>query len=282
MKSKKQKASPSRRQNTFTLTSIAVIVLVCAANLYGAFLNLRFIHAPLDVVYYFRFIALLGGGFAAGYLLTPKGKKKDQDRRLFAGVAYALLATALYYSTDIVQAGLRVSSATDPAFQVSRWLFLTAPLIALAITAAFAFFAQYRRRNYDVAKGVKVSIATLFAVYFVHILIVNIFMTKFTADATLWQVIGGYLVMPPVIATICYAFLGTVKPRTEQIFYSTLIALLYTTLLMVWPDVRTDASERATMTVWYIALALSLSTTALLVWQARRLGTRTSRKRTTK
>lgn len=282
MKSKKQKTAPSRRQNAFTLTSIVVIALVCAANLYGAFLNLRFIYAPLDVVYYFRFIALLGGGFAAGYFLTPKGKKKGQDRRLFAGVAYALLATAVYYSTDIIQAGLRVSSAADPAFPVSRWLFLGAPLIALAVTASIAFYAQYRRRNHEVAKGVKVGIAALFAIYFTYIIIVNVFMTKFTADTTLWQVISGYLIMPPVIAIICYALLGTVKPRTEQIFYSTLIALLYATLLMIWPDVRTDASEKATMTVWYIALALSLSTTALLVWQARRLGARSPRKRTAK
>jgi FtsH-binding integral membrane protein len=112
MKAKKQKNETfTHLEKIFVLTGLALVIVGCIANLYSAYINMRFIHDPIDLLYYFRYIILLGGGFAAGYLFT---KKSPQHNQLFVGVGYAVLAITLYWMLDLARTGLQSFSGIAP------------------------------------------------------------------------------------------------------------------------------------------------------------------------
>jgi len=275
MKAKKKKISTyTHLEKILTLAGLALVVVGCVANLYGAYANRRFISDPIDVIYYLRYIVLLGGGFIAGYRLTKKSARRTQYNQLFLGVVYAVLAMALFWLFDLARFGLQGLSE-QLSYPWAKIVFESTPLASVLTVLAIAYFRQSRPNRPDLSALAKVLIVVSFIVYQVYTLVsgpyfVLIGKATYNPNVPTWLIIGGYLVTPLAIAVVAYLLFGHIKPRFSRLFYAVLIGMFYSTLTIVLWEFRTDASYEATNIFSNIATALSILFVGVLLWRVRK------------
>ena len=275
MKVKKQKISTyTHLEKILTLAGLTLIIVGCIANLYGAYANLRFIRDPIDIIYYFCYIILLGGGFTVGYLLTKKSARRTQYNQLFLGVVYAVLAMALYWLFDSVRVGLQ-SLFGPPSFPWGKIVFMGAPLLAALTVLVVAYFSQYKPSRSDLNPFAKVAIILSFIVYQVYMLASGAYYlitgtATYVPNTPVWLIIGSYLITPLVIAIVAYLLFNNIKQRFDRLFYAILIGMLYSSLILVLWEFRTDPASEATNIFSNIVTALSILFVSVLVWRTRK------------
>lgn len=266
---KKQKKSYSKLEKMFTVAGLGLIIIGCVANIYGAVTNVRFIYEPIDLAYYYRFVILLAGGFAIGYLLT----KKSVSSKCFAGVNYAILAIALSWLADAVRSTVPELWANLP-YPFGKIMFFGMPLLAILITLLVAYFSQYKYKRSEVSKVTKMLIIVAFVISQLHFLVRSIYyLLDGTAildpNMSFWYIVGSYLTTPIVVAGLSYLSLGTIKKRFDRLFYAVLIGAIYSILSLVLWEFRTDASSEATNIFGSIVALLTLIVAGILIWKAR-------------
>lgn len=259
----------NRLERVLAIAGLALIVTGCIASIYGAFTNIRFIHEPINSIYYFRYLVLLGGGFAAGYLLA---QKSALYAKLFIGVAYAVLAMVLFWLFDFARVGLQ-SVFNMPPYPLGKIIFMGAPLLFAVITLVVAYASQHKANHASVSPFTKGAILTSFIMYQVGILASELYYlvidTAVHEPTTLWLVLGSYLLSPLAVAIVSYAFLSAVK-RFDRLFYAALIGMLYSTLTLVLWEFHLDPSLEATNSFGNIATTISVMYAGILIWYARK------------
>ena len=272
MKANKPKIdSTVHLEKTLTLAGLTLILVGVIANLFSAYVNRGFIHAPIDFLYYFRYIILLGGGFAVGYLLTNKAARSTHYNRLFIGVGYAVLAMTIYWLFDVARVGLQgpVGHLTYPWANI---VFMCEPVLAVVTVLILATFSQRKSVRSGLNTLTKVALVIAFIVYQVYTLASGAYYILIgTAQPDpLWLTIGGYFITPIVIAIVSYALLNGVKRRFDRFFYAALIGAFYSCLTSVLWEFRTDPSNTATNVFGSVVAILTLLFVGVLLWRARK------------
>jgi len=274
MKAKNQKINIyARLEKILTLAGLILIAVGCIANLYGAFTNIRFIHDPIDFIYYFRYVILLGGGFAAGYLFAKK--KSTQYSQLFMGVSYAVLAMTLCWVFDLARVSLE-NLIGYLSFPWGKMVFMGIPLLSVIASLIIAYFSQYKRSSRsDLSTFAKVGIILSFTVYQTYTLATGIYFlvagtATYDPNTPVWLMVGGYLLTPLAIAIISYLLLNHINKQLDRLFYAAFIGAFYSILTFVLWEFRTDASYEATNVFSSIVTALTVFLTAILLWRARK------------
>lgn len=267
MKAKNKKTNHLER--VLVVAGLALIVTGCIANIYGASTNIRFIHEPIDSIYYFRYLVLLGGGFAAGYLLA---QKSALYARLFIGIAYAVLAVALFWLFDFARVGLQ-SAFGMPPHPLGKIVFMGAPLLFVGIALVVAYVSQYKANRESVSPFTKGAILASFIMYQVGTLASEL--RYFVVDTatydptTPWLALGSYLLSPLAVAIVLYAFLSTIK-QFDRLFYAALTGMLYSTFIFVLWEFHIDPSSEATNSFSSVATTISIVYAGILIWYARK------------
>jgi hypothetical protein len=270
----KQKNTDSHLQKIFTIASLLVIIIGCIANLYSAYINQRFIHDPIDPLYYFRYLILIGGGFVAGYFLTKRSGAGAQRAKLSNGAFYAILAIALFCFLDALRASLQPLTNTL-GFPWGKLLFEGMSILAIVVTLLIAYFSQYKSHRADLGMFAKSALVLSIIGYHVYFLGSEAyFLVTGTATydpaAHIWAILGGYLITPIIITIASYLLLWNMTKQFDKLFYATLIGTLYSTLTLVWWEFRTDASLESTNIFSGIVTAITLVFVAILTWRVRK------------
>lgn len=255
-------------EKTFTAAGLVLIAVGCLANLYGAYVNQRFIYDPfIDPLYYFRYVILLLGGFAAGYCLSKKSSSKHGGSfRLYNGIFYAVFAAVLFFAFDISRILIR-NLFGDLGFPWEKIIFEGLSLFALLVTLVIAYFTQYRQKNPSLHNVSKKIFVVLFIAYELYTLATNV--SSYASETSAVMVITSYLITPLVIAIISYLFLSNKKPF-ERLFYASFIGAIYSILIAVSWEFRVDASIDSTIIFSVIATCIALAVTGFLLWRVRR------------
>lgn len=275
MKAKKQTINTDTHlEKILTIAGLTLIIVGCIANLYGAYSNLRFIHDPIDLIYYFRYLILLGGGFAVGYLFAKKSTNHKQYNKLFWGVFYAVLAMALYWLFDLARVGFQ-NSFGYPSYPWGRIIFDGIPLLSVIAALSVAYVSQYKSNRSDLSTFAKIVIILSFIVYQVYILASGAYFlitgtATYDPNMPTWLIIGSYLITPLVIAIVSYALLNNIKKRFDRLFYAVFIGTFYSAFTFVLWEFRTDASYEATNIFSSIVTALTILFAGVLLWRARK------------
>lgn len=254
------------------LSGLAVIALGCVATLYSTYFNQRFIHDPIDLLYYFRYIILLGGGFITGYLFTKKPGSYSYDS-LFAGIAYALLAVSLFLIIDTARAGLENSLGQFP-YPWGKLVFMGTPLLSVAVALFAAYLLQHRPNRPEISTPTKQTLIVTFILYHAYLLISSLYYltkgaTTYDPTTPLWLIVCGYLISPLAIMIISYLFL-IIGRRIDRLFYAVCIGALYSVLTFILWEFRTVASYEATTIFGTVVTTLALGFTGVLLWRMRK------------
>jgi hypothetical protein len=270
MKTKKE--AVSRLNSTFAFAGLILVIIGCLANIYSASANVRFIHDPIDLIYYFRYIILLGGGFAAGYLLT---KKTTKYSRHYAGVIYAALTMSIYWLLDFARIGIQ-NSFTELTYPLTKIVFIGMPLVAFVFVVLVAYLTQRRPQRSDVSAFSKSAIIISFVVYQLYNLVASSYslmldLADRSSDTFVWMTAIAYLTSPIVITIISYFLLTSVKRHINNLFYATVAGIFYATLTSVLWEFRTDASYASTTMFSAVITIVAVVFIGALLWQARRV-----------
>lgn len=268
---KNKKTTNAHIEKTLTIAGLMLVILGCIASLFYGYINQRFINEPiLDSIYYFNYIVLLGGGFAAGYLLTRKGKA-----RLFSGVAYALLTVLIYLLIDVMRAAIVRNLFDTPSFPWERIMFEGEPAIALALTIFIAITMQRKAKQLDFSTAAKWLFIIAFVITQLYQLISGLIMNAVNPSDSglyitpIWLVIGSYIINPLFITLLAYLLFSRVKNGFQRLFYSVFTGAFSSILFLILWNFRTDPSLSATNTFETISITITLLAVSILLWQAR-------------
>jgi hypothetical protein len=271
---KQTKNTYTQLEKVLTLAGLTLVIVGCLANIYSAPFNLHYANDPIDYIYYFRYLILLGGGVTIGYLFTRQPASQPRHSKLFAGASYAVLAIALYLVLDLARFGLQGLFGTPP-FPWGKLIFMGGPLLAIIITMIIAYFLQYKSNQPSLSIFTKIAIILSFIAYQVYTLVSGTYYliigtATYDPNMPIWVIIGSYLIIPLVITIVSYALLNNIKKSFDRLFNAVLIGTLYSSLSFVLWEFRTDVSIEATNIFSNLVVALTLLFAGVLLWQARK------------
>lgn len=271
---KQTKDTYTQLEKVLTLAGLTLVIVGCLANIYSAPFNLHYVNDPIDYIYYFRYLILLGGGLTIGYLFAKQSTSQSRYDKLFIGVSYAAMATALYQLIDLSRVGLQGLFGPLP-FPWGKLIFMAGPLLAIVTALIVAYFLQYKSNRSTVSVFAKIIIILSFIAYQVYTLVSGTYYliigtATYDPNMPIWLIIGSYLIIPLVIVIVSYALLNNIKKSFDRLFCAILIGTFYSTMGFVLWEFRTDASVEATNVFGTIVAALTLLFAGVLLGQARK------------
>lgn len=271
MSKKPTKNTYAQLEKVFTIAGISLIILGCIANIYGISQNMRFINNndPLQYVYYARYIFLLGGGFAIGYLLTKKPANK-----LFGGAFYATLAMTLFTVVDLLRFGLDALFGGLP-FPWGKILFLGAPITTILVLLLAAYAMRSKMNGQTIKPFMQWGLIATFVAHQMYMLVSGIYYlavgsASYPPNLPIWLIAASYLTFPLVIGAASYLLLASVRTWQTRLFYASFTGALYAALLFVLWEFRTDASAESTNMFGSVVATMTLILVGILLWRARK------------
>jgi len=258
-------------ERTLTIAGLILIVIGFIANIFSAWTNSRFIAYDLgNLSYYLCYLVILGGGFIIGYILTKKTPDHKRRNRLFSGVFYAALAMSLYCLLDLTRVGIQ-NLFGDFDFPIGKLIFQGMPIFAIIATLIIACISQLKTKRLGSNLLPKIALISSFIIYQLYYFISGIILYNSSTDTgPMWLTIGSFIITPLTIAIVSFLSLNNIKGLFDRIFYSTFIATLsYTFIIVLW-DFRTDASYEATNIFYIIVTLIMLILTGFLIWRAHK------------
>lgn len=267
---KKQKSNNTQLERLLAISGFTIVIVGCIGSLYGAYINQRFIHDLVSSMFYFGNLVVLGGGFTSGYFFT---RKADTRAKLFNGVMYAFLALALY--SLLFSAGFVVRYFLNLAYPWSLYLFQSPPFVTLLVTAAIAYFTQYRARQVALSSVATWTFICSFVTYQLYVLSSGIYYQlttqSYANDTPLWLNIGGYIATPLFVAVVALALLSKMKSRTSRLFYATFVGSVAAYLPLILWNFQTDPSVGAVTIFQGFTMAITLLVVALLLLKMHKI-----------
>ena len=267
---KKKTKTQSNLEHLLSATGIGVIILAGIATLFSMWNNQRFIHEPLDIVYYCRYLLLLGGGFLLGAMVLRTKPAKNAEPTFFLAATYAILAVSVFFFLDILRLLFR-DFFGEPSYPWGKIIFLCGPLIALLIVAGIAFVL--RKWAYGSAlRLTKILFISLFAIQQIQIVwpVLSSMDTTVWSAESVWILLLGFIAFPLTVAVIAYLLFGKVKSQLDRVFYSALIGTMYfIATLLAW-EFRTNAEAEATAIFGTVVTGLIGAVTILVLWRSRK------------
>ncbi len=271
---KPPKQANTKLENLFAAAGLALISIGFATNTFSALANLRFIHSPNSLMFYLRFIILLGGGFAIGYLCTRKTNRLAQKSRAFLGTTYAIFTYMLYSLLGIVGFGLQ--SLLHDSSSIYWWISLTigSPLFSLLIIAYIAFWSQFKTATLRVSRFTKIAFAALFVAGTVYTIISQgmYLLPNFDShdpSTFKWLLASVYMTLPLIIAAVTYVLLKT-QPRIDKLFYAALVSMFYNILTAALWELRVDPTARPSRFFIVLGAGISIALVGALMWRIRK------------
>ncbi len=260
----------SALEKVLAIAGLALVILGCIANLYGALANQRFMNHPGEFIYYYRYIILLGGGLVVGAVFA---RNTSMWAKLYQGSVYAVLAMAIYLLFDLVRLVLRAGFG-EFSYISGMLLFLGAPVLALVSVLIVAYFAQYRYGRPSLGAFSKGAIISLFLLTQIYVQANAIYyrfagISEYSPQVPVWLTFAYYLTIPLVIALVAYFLLPKVTSRFDRLFFSSLIGSLYSIFLLVVWEFHKDTSAAATTNFGYAMAVLSLVYAGVIIWRSR-------------
>jgi len=253
------KKSIAPQINTITIVGSVLIVIGCLASLYGTHVNGRFITMPaIDLIYYLRYLLLLGGGFIIGYFFIKDDAMKRRQEAIYRGVVYSLFSISLSNILDYS----RVSVLQDLALPnpLGRFIFEGMPLVALIGTAIVAYFVQYRNNLTSISIFTKLGLVVLFVAGQAYLVTTVLF------AAPNFSIPPSLLTSPLVIGGIAFYFFAGLKDRTERWFYSALIGTMYAAFTTVVWEFQTDPFTPSITLFNAVTTSVAVVSVAALLW----------------
>lgn len=262
-------------EKLFTRAGLPVIVVAIIANLYSLYVNHRFVYEPIDMMYYLRYIIVLGGGFLAGYFFTNKSLTRTNANKLFSAVFYAALAISLYALFEIIRT-IAQHLLGQPDYPWGKLIFEGQSVLATIATFVIAYSLRRAPAQPSVGAIAKATLIIAFVIVQVVFLIENIYYaavypTSYDSTSPLWLAIISYMTNTLVLAAVAYLVLRKIKQRFDRLFYAVFATVIYSTLSLTLWEFRTDASQEATIAFSMAISVLSLLFFGVLLWRARKL-----------
>lgn len=270
MKKKQTKNRSLQLEKILTIAGVLLVVVGCIANIYSIYNNLRFINnETMSWLYYSRYLLLLGGGFALGYLITKK-----PDNKLFGAVFYVSLAMALSLLIDTVRIVLYSLLGNLPE-SLGDWLFFGAPVLTILGVMLVGFISHVRKDRSVLNRFTKLTLIAAFLAYELYTLAASIYFfiagdAAYDTSVPTSVLVGSLLTLPLVIALISYLLLGKIKSRLDRLFYASFIATLYAALTLVLWEFRTDASAEATYAFSTVVSIITILYGGIILWLTRK------------
>jgi hypothetical protein len=265
MTKRQTKNNYSKLEKVLTSAGLLLIAVGFIANLYSAYTNLRFIHDTIDVAYYLRYIIILGGGFAIGFLLV---KDREKSNSLFRGSVYAALAMTLFWLFDLMRLGI-MNLLGFPSFPWGKIIFEGGSLIAVTATLLIAYFSQFKSKLSTVSKTAKYTLIASFVMSQGYYLVTSILMSG-ESDPAWAGFVLSYLTHPLLITIIAFLLLKNIKEMFSRIFYSVIVGVFFFTLTIVLWEFQTNTHYDNIVFSGVTSIIVALALIAVLLWQARK------------
>jgi len=262
----------NRLERVLAIAGLAVIFLAVITTLFGAWNNRRFILEPLDIIYYYRYLVLLGSGFIIGYvLLHLKKPKMHLNSSIFISIVYGLLAFIIFNLLDVLRViWVNPITALPYAYPWGKIFFLGSPIIALLILFVVALIVTRKTSATN-----RILSWIVFLAFIAQQASLVIFAMANASHAvsvydSLWVMLLSIITTPLFIAAISYALLGNVKDILDRAFYSSIIGTICAVVSIVVWEFRTNPEANATEVFGIIVTICTFASMAILVWFARR------------
>lgn len=265
MTKRQTKNNYSKLEKVLTSAGLLLIAVGFIANLYSAYTNLRFIHDTIDVAYYLRYIIILGGGFAIGFLLV---KDREKSNSLFRGSVYAALAMTLFWLFDLMRLGI-MNLLGFPSFPWGKIIFEGGPLIAVIATFLVAYFSQLRPRLAAVSDAAKYTLVASFVMSQGYYLVTSIYMSN-DSNSPWAAFILSYLTHPLLITIVAFLLLKNIQEILSRIFYSVIVGVFFFTLTIVLREFQTSVHYDNIIFSGIASMVAALALVIMLLWQARK------------
>lgn len=273
-KALKLKTSKSLLEKALLRPGIALIALSIISSLFYIYTNQRFLYNFVpDIFYYLNYAIILGGGFAAGYLLTIR-KGKSEGSKAFNGITYAFIATSIYTVIDT----LRVIALTtfDSSYaNIDSVLFAYIPVISVALAVITGYFIQSRSKKSELTNKSKWALIIMFLGVQAFNFAQSIYYTFYPPadiEPSSWPLlftIASYLAQPIVLALVAFFALSNIKGTLNRLFYATFVSVFaYVLNLTLW-NFNTNPSVESVNVFHFVTFVVMLAVTAALTIQLR-------------
>jgi hypothetical protein len=256
----------NKLEKVLTTAGVILLGVTLIATVFGLWQNYRFISDGIDVVYYNRYLLILGGGFLVGYLVSRMKQPKAPPS--FSGVVYSLFAYIIFNLLDMLRT-LMANPIGTLDFPWGKIIFEGLPILVVAIVLIFALFLI--RKASDTHRTLHWVVVLAFIVQQVSSLVLILALYgSVGSDGPLWANLLTIITTPLFVAVISYLLLGRVKGFLGRAFYASLIGTFFGAISLVVWEFRTNPEADATQ-IFSVAVFIAVIVfTALVIWRARR------------
>jgi hypothetical protein len=271
---KHRQYDPSRIHQVIALAGAFVAVVGTASGLYELWNNWRFVRDGADVLYYLRYVLLLGGGFAIAYVARTRTKGTWAQLGV-AGTTYGLLASVAYLLLDALRVYIQ-NIVGEQHYLWSGLAFQLLPLAVLAIVSVLVWVFRGAKTSTLEQKPLTLWYTVLFGLLQLTMLAS---MPTYGMVKDMMLAINVIMMLLPLVYALAIFVLTTGMQTEHRLFYAAIVGGLYAMLGLVGWGFRVDASAVATdafaARLFAIASILALGLIAA-VWWATRGRSRTS------
>jgi hypothetical protein len=253
------------------IAGLTLLIITIIATVFGWSQTHLFQPDAIDLVYYSRYLVILGGGFLIGYLISRiRQPKASRSAISFIGIVYSLLAYSVFILLDMLRV-LVVNPIGTLPFPWGKVVFEGLPILAIVIVIILALLLI--RRTPGTSRPLHWAVVMTFVAQqlsFILLTVIPYGGGEAISSTTLWAVLLGIITTPLFVGVISYLFLGKIKNILTRTFYAALIGVLFEALSIVVWEFRTNA-EAAASEIFGMAVFIGvLVFTAVVIWRAHR------------
>lgn len=280
---KKQTSSYPRFEKTFSLFGCIVVLLALVASVFSVIHNGRFIHEPLDMLYYAQHFVIVGIGFLIGYLLSGYGRPiPSSNTKITSGLQFALLSYILFISLDLIRMFANDALMTI-GYPWGKIVFMGTPVLVLMLALVIYLLTfKWRAHAHRMASPSFIIVVVLFFATHAFQLfdtLVGIASIK-AIDAAAWLSLLGLAVHPLIITSAAFVALHRIPPLLERLSYAVAVGVLFVIAQSAIWEFRTNPELSATIQFGVIASAVMVTTLILFLTVAhKQLARDTSKKK---
>lgn len=258
----------SRMHQVIALAGAFVAVVGVASGLYELWNSWRFVRDGADVLYYLRYVLLLGGGFAIAYVARARAKVVWVQVGV-AGTTYGLLASVAYLLLDTLRVYIQ-NMVGEQHYMWNGLAFQLLPLAVLAIVSVLVWVFRGAKTSTLEQKPLTLWYTVLFGLLQLTMLAS---MPTYGVAKDIMLAINVIMMLLPLVYALATFALTAGMQTVHRLFYAAIVGGLYAMLGLVGWGFRVDASAVATdafaARLFAIASILALGLVAAVWWATK-------------